>query len=121
MSDGGFAFGVGTDDYTFGQRQGDAHVDLAVVQDIGFELDAIGGLVEVLQQLGLVDADPTQQGQHDAVGVAGKVGQDDLQVKTVLKRQTGGGCATDLAVVDEDQQPVGIVLEVCDGGQQVSA
>ncbi|MNG06365.1 hypothetical protein D3C84_895950 [compost metagenome] len=44
-----------------GQRQ--AHVHFAVVDDVGFELDASGRLVEVGHQLRLIDLQPAEQWQ----------------------------------------------------------
>lgn len=69
----------------------------------------------------LVDAQPTEQREHDAVGVAGEIGEDDLQVEAVLERERMRRGAADLAVVDEDQQPIRAVLEFGHGSEQVSA
>lgn len=121
MSDSGVTFGILAYYHTFGQRQGQAEVDFTVVENIGFELDTGGGLVQVFQQLGLVNADPAEQWQHDAVGVAGEVGEEDLQVEAVFKREAGRSSATDFAVIDKDQQSVGVVFEFGNGGQQMSA
>src|SRR5690606_5939707 len=43
------------DDDALGQRQGNGEVDLAVVEDVGLELDGVPALLEVLHQLALVD------------------------------------------------------------------
>ncbi|MNL84810.1 hypothetical protein D3C87_2129050 [compost metagenome] len=43
-----------------------------------------------------------------------------MQVEAVFEGKRCGGGAADLAVVDEDQQTVGVVFELGHGGQQVS-
>ncbi|MNI83613.1 hypothetical protein D3C73_1404390 [compost metagenome] len=53
--------------------------------------------------------------------MAGEVGQDDLQVVGIFEGQAGSPSAADLAVVDEDQQPVGVVLEFGYGSQQMGS
>jgi hypothetical protein len=51
--------------------------------------------------------------------MAGEVGEQDLQSVGVFEGQTLSRRAADAAGVDEDEQPVGVLLEACDGGEQV--
>jgi hypothetical protein len=53
--------------------------------------------------------------------MAGEVGEQDLQSVGVFEGQTLSRRAADAAGVDEDEQPVGVLLEACDGGEQVLA
>lgn len=121
VADGCVAVGIFAYYHAFGQWQRQAEVHLAVVQNVGFELNALGGLIQVFKQIGLIHLQPPKHRQHHAVGMAGEVSEDDLQIKAVLKGQTDGGGAADFAVVDENQQSVGVVLEFANGGEQMSA
>jgi len=47
MVDGGIALVILADDHSLRQRQRQAEVDFVLVEDLGFELDAILDLVEV--------------------------------------------------------------------------
>lgn len=49
VADSCLSVGVLSHNHSLGQRQGQAEVHLAVVQNVGFELDALGGLVQVLK------------------------------------------------------------------------
>ncbi|MNG21584.1 hypothetical protein D3C84_1059710 [compost metagenome] len=87
MADGGIALVILTHYHSFGQGQRQAQIDFAVVQDVGLELDTVSRLAQVLQQLRLMDAQPAEQRQHDAVGMPGEVGEEDLQVEAVFERK----------------------------------
>lgn len=51
MADGGIALVVLAYHHPFGQGQGQTQIDFAVVENVGFELDAGGGLVQVFLSL----------------------------------------------------------------------
>jgi hypothetical protein len=64
-------------------------------------------------------AQPLQHRDEHAVRMAGEVGEQDLQSVGVFEGKTLSRRAADAAGVDEDEQPVGVLLEACDGGEQV--
>lgn len=49
-------------DHALGEWQGNGQIYLGVVQDVGLEADALGGLVQVDQELGLVRPDQASSG-----------------------------------------------------------
>lgn len=65
MLDGGVALVIFADDHFLCQRQSDAEVYRAFVEDIGLKRNAIFDFVEVIQQFVLVDAEPAQQDEHE--------------------------------------------------------
>jgi hypothetical protein len=48
-----------------------------------------------------VGEQPGEQGHGDGVGVAGVVGEDEVEGVGVFEGQAGGGSAADAALVDE--------------------
>lgn len=107
------------DDDTLGQRQNDTEVDLAAVEHVGLEGDAVLHLGEVGQQIRLVHQQPAEQRQKHAVGVPGEVGEDHLKVIGVFEGQALGRGAADPAIVDEYHQAVAVVPEFRHGGEQM--
>src|SRR5690606_20982807 len=101
------------------ERQGDGQVDLLVVENVRLELDGVLGLVGVFHQFALVDQQPGEQRDGNAVGVAGEVGEDQVQRVAVFERQAGGGGAAQGAVVDEHQQAIRVLSQLGNGCGEV--
>src|SRR5690606_24876822 len=92
---------------------------LLVVEDVCFKLHGFLGAPGVLHQLALVNQQPGKQRDGDAVRMACKVSEDQVEGVGVFKRQARGCSAAHGAVVDEYQEPVGVLPELGNSGGQM--